>query len=116
MKTIRTIQTILFTLLILAGCNTQPANQEEAVQQIPVIFDTDANNELDDQHALAYLLLNPENFQTVGITVNATWAGGEIGEHVKEANRIVQTVRTEWEDPCSRGANGCFPGDQGFHR
>ncbi|MEZ4826809.1 MAG: hypothetical protein R3C61_11045 [Bacteroidia bacterium] len=34
--------------------------------KIPVIFDTDANNELDDQHALAYLLSNADVFNILG--------------------------------------------------
>ena len=40
--------------------------------KIPVIFDTDANNEVDDQHALAYLLFNGDHFKVEGVTVNAT--------------------------------------------
>jgi len=74
-----------------------------------VIIDTDANNELDDQHAIAYLLLNPEAFQTIGVTVNATWGGGEIGEHVKEASRIVKLCGLEGKIPVLAGANGIFP-------
>ncbi len=79
---------------------------------IPVIFDTDANNELDDQHALAYLLLNDQTFDVLGITVNATSNGGEIGEHMKEAQRVVDLVG--WNDKVAviQGANGDFRGDQ----
>ena len=43
--------------------------------KIKVIYDTDANNELDDQHAQAYLLFNKETFDVRGITVNATFNG-----------------------------------------
>jgi purine nucleosidase len=105
--------TILLTILILSGCNNQPAGQKEAgaIQnddRIPVIFDTDANNELDDQHALAYLLLNDETFNTIGITVNATRNGGEIGEHVKEAERVVRLCGLQGEIPVLPGANGSF--------
>jgi inosine-uridine nucleoside N-ribohydrolase len=77
--------------------------------RIPVIFDTDANNELDDQHALAYLLLNEEVFDVTGITVNATRNGGDIGEHVKEANRVVNLVGWKDKVPVLAGANGNFP-------
>ncbi len=75
---------------------------------IPVIFDTDANNELDDQHALAYLLLNDQAFNVLGITVNATYNGGEIDEHMKEAKRVVDLVG--WKDKVKiiKGANGDF--------
>ena len=40
---------------------SSPGNQDSIPSDqalIPVIFDTDANNELDDQHALAYLLFS----------------------------------------------------------
>lgn len=105
---------MLAALLILGGCNNQPAGKTEAGasqddNRIPVIFDTDANNELDDQHALAYLLLNDKTFNTIGITVNATRNGGEIGEHVKEAERIVQLCGLKGEIPVIAGANGAFP-------
>lgn len=59
-------------------------------QTIPVIIDTDANNEIDDQHALAYVLLNQEVFDVKGITVNATYNGGNIDQHLKEAKRVVK--------------------------
>ena len=74
-----------------------------------MIFDTDANNELDDQHALAYLLLNEETFDVQGITVNATYSGGEIEEHVKEAHRVVDLVGWKSKVPVIKGANGNFP-------
>jgi inosine-uridine nucleoside N-ribohydrolase len=98
-------------LLLMGACNnTPPANTEqEANQLIPVIFDTDANNELDDQHALAYLLLNDEVFSTIGITVNATRSGGAIGEHVKEAQRVVELCGLKGKIPVYAGADGDFP-------
>ncbi|MEY3896633.1 MAG: hypothetical protein RLZZ214_2153, partial [Verrucomicrobiota bacterium] len=40
-----------------------------APEKIRVILDTDANNELDDQHAIAYLLCSGETFDVEGITV-----------------------------------------------
>lgn len=58
--------------------------------QIPVLLDTDANNELDDQHAIAYMLFNNDVFDIVGITVNATNNGGGIDQHMEEALRVVQ--------------------------
>lgn len=91
---------ILGAVLFLQGCNSTGS--------IPVIFDTDANNELDDQHAMAYLLLNEEVFNTVGITVNATRGGGEIGEHVKEAQRILKLCNKDGEIPLYSGANANF--------
>ena len=58
--------------------------------QIPILLDTDANNELDDQHAIAYMLFNSDIFNVVGITVNATTSGGQIDQHVAEAKRVVK--------------------------
>lgn len=57
--------------------------------RIPVILDTDANNELDDQHAIAYLLLNGDAFDLHGITVNSTYNGGDISLHRQEAERVI---------------------------
>lgn len=54
-----------------------------------IILDTDANNELDDQHAIAYLLFNTQVFDIVGITVNATFNGGPLKDHMEEARRVV---------------------------
>ena len=61
MKTIRFIlacYVIIAFTFTLTGCNSTGDSQDDSSLLIPVIFDTDANNELDDQHALAYLLLN----------------------------------------------------------
>ena len=100
---------ILFILALMAGCSFGSDSSDSASSGIPVIFDTDANNELDDQHALAYLLLNEDVFNVLGITVNATRNGGEIEEHMKEAQRVVDLVG--WKDKVAviRGANGDFP-------
>ena len=57
--------------------------------KIGVIFDTDANNELDDQHAISYLLMNPETFSVVGITTNNTHNGDGIEGQTREARRII---------------------------
>ena len=41
-------------------------------KRIRIILDTDTNNELDDQHAIAYLLVNQTVFDIEGLTVNKT--------------------------------------------
>lgn len=74
------ILTFLFYLSLLGGIQAQ----------IPVLLDTDANNELDDQHAIAYMLFNSDVFETIGITVNATSGGGGIDQHMAEAERVVK--------------------------
>ena len=99
---------ILIILALMAGC-TSASETGNSDTGIPVIFDTDANNELDDQHALAYLLLNEEAFDVLGITVNATHSGGEIDEHVKEAQRVVDLVGWKEKVTVLKGANGNFP-------
>jgi hypothetical protein len=103
--------TILLLSVILSLSLVNSCTNSSAVsgQGIPVIFDTDANNELDDQHALAYLLLNDQTFNVLGITTNATYNGGEIEEHIKEAQRVVDLVA--WKDKVAviKGANGNFP-------
>ena len=55
-----------------------------------VIIDTDANNEVDDQYAIAYLLLS-DRFEVAGVTVNYTSRGG-IEDHVAEAERVLALV------------------------
>jgi inosine-uridine nucleoside N-ribohydrolase len=77
-------------------------------KKIKLLFDTDANNELDDQHALAYMLLNGDIFDVVGITVNATDNGGAIQKHYDEAYRILQLCNLNGKIPLLLGANGDF--------
>ncbi|MFO7668979.1 MAG: nucleoside hydrolase [Bacteroidales bacterium] len=99
---------ILFILLTWSACSSSPGSGIHGDNRIPVILDTDANNELDDQHAIAYLLLNDEVFNTIGITVNATRSGGEIGEHVKEAQRVLSLCNRTEDVPLFAGANKSF--------
>ena len=91
----------LISLLILSfGCTK---NKKSAL-----IFDTDANNEIDDQHALAYLFFNSDTFDIKGITVNATVNGGDIEQHYDEAKRIMQLCGWENKTILIKGANGDF--------
>lgn len=76
--------------------------------RVSVLFDTDANNELDDQHALAYLLMNGDVFDLLGVTVNATYNGGEIEAHYREAERVLQLCNRRDSLPLLRGANRNF--------
>ena len=78
-----------------------------SVQKIPVIFDTDANNEVDDQHAMAYLFMNGNTFDVRGVTVNATFSGGNIDEQYAEADRIVRLCNVTGI-PVKKGADGNF--------
>ena len=108
----------LFCLLAFISCNNDkaPAEQEstdnvvieEPPALIPVIFDTDANNELDDQHALAYLFFNGNTFDVRGVTVNATYNGGEIDGHYAEAERVLKLCNVDGQIPLYTGANDDF--------
>jgi len=109
---------LLAVVILASACtgkpdrqNRQQQNREEQNlerQRIPLIFDTDANNELDDQHALTYLLLNRDTFRVLGITVNATLYGGGIDGHYKEAERILTLCGLRGEIPILKGAEGKF--------
>lgn len=75
---------------------------------LPMIIDTDANNEIDDQHALAYALLNPDVFEVLGVTANRTRNGGGVELHVEEALRVVAMCGRYPEVPVYSGADGSF--------
>ena len=106
MKSTISILSLLIILSIASSCNNDNSSLSDS--GIPVIFDTDANNELDDQHALAYLLLNDQTFNVLGVTVNATNNGSEINAHVEEAQRVVDLVGWKEKTPVIKGANGNF--------
>jgi inosine-uridine nucleoside N-ribohydrolase len=71
-------------------------------------LDTDANNELDDQHAIAYLLFNGDVFDVEAITVNRTRNGGDINRHLAEAQRMVRMCGMDGRIPVLRGADKNF--------
>ena len=99
-------------LACLVACTAPEAGRSAATAPpqypIPVLFDTDANNELDDQHALAYLFLNDSTFDVVAITTNATANGGNIEEHTAEARRIMTLFGVADRYPLLDGANQNF--------
>lgn len=94
-----------YLLLLLIFSFKWTIGQEK---KLPIILDTDANNELDDQHALAYLFFNEETFDIKGITVNTTYNGGEIDQHYDEAKRIADLCDVSGKYPILKGANGNF--------
>ncbi len=106
----RTYTFLLMVLLFLqSACDQEKKAKPTASQKTPrihqVILDTDANNELDDQHAIAYMLFSPEHFDVVGITVNATYSGGGIEKHMEEARRVVALCGKTEEIPVIPGAS-----------
>ncbi len=106
----------------LTGCSSQPPSspQPEPIvdfdppttsapgPRLRVLVDTDANNELDDQHALAYMLLDGDTFAIEGITVNATRGGGDVQQQLAEARRVLALCTLEGKVPLHAGANGSF--------
>src|SRR6476620_3363788 len=74
----------------------------------PVLLDSDANNELDDQHAIAYMLFSGDAFDVEGISVNRTRGGGDVEMQAREAERVVKLAGLARVFPVYRGANGSF--------
>ena len=78
MASVRVLSLMAAALLLpVVPLAAQPATR------IAVIVDTDANNELDDQHALAYVLLNGDTFKVEGVTVNATREAATSGSSTR---------------------------------
>lgn len=94
--------------LIILSLTASSGQTKQNTSKIPVILDTDANNEIDDQHAMAYLFLNQEVFDILGITVNATYNGGDIDKQYQEAKRIVDLFDLYDSLPLLKGANSDF--------
>jgi len=100
---------LLMLAILFSACNMSESSK------IPVIFDTDANNEVDDQHALAYLLFSGDHFNVEGVTVNATSAPSgyseesDVSDHYEEAKRVMQLCGGFYgEIPLKTGANSSF--------
>ena len=87
----------------ISGSSVVPAGEKARI-----IVDSDANNELDDQHAIAYVLLNPGRFDIEGITVNRTAGGGDIRKHAEEAERVVKLCGLSPKVHVYEGATGSF--------
>ncbi len=107
----KSFSAIVITVLTILCCScTTPATKAvtPATEKINVIFDTDANNEVDDQHALAYLLFNGGTFNVEGVTVNATFNGGNIDSHYREAETVIRLCGSEGLFPLLKGADKDF--------
>lgn len=76
--------------------------------KVRVLIDSDANNETDDQHAIAYALLSDDVFDVEGITVNTTRSGGKIDGHHAEAVRVATLCGVYPGMPVLKGADGSF--------
>ena len=99
---------LIYLAMIITVAFTGSSCEAEKDNRHKVIFDTDANNELDDQHAMAYLFFNSDIFDVLGVTVNATRNGGDIEGHYNEARRVMQLCNVYGKIPLLKGANGSF--------
>jgi inosine-uridine nucleoside N-ribohydrolase len=103
--------TLLFLLSVIfiysCGKSETPPEDKNS-SKMRVILDTDANNELDDQHAIAYMLFNGQVFDVEGITVNRTRNGGDIDEQYAEADRIVRLCDLHNKIKIYKGASGTY--------
>ncbi len=105
------VTAILVFILILSGCgskNEQRVASRTGSERIPILIDSDANNELDDQHAIAYALASQDTFNIVGITVNNTRGGDGIEGQYKEALRVMQLFNEANRIPLLKGATGSY--------
>lgn len=90
------LSTASFLIFFSISCVEVDLQSNRQVQKTDVIFDTDANNEVDDQHALAYLLFSGDHFNVEGVTVNATSSpdgfdiDSDVQDHYDEARRVMQ--------------------------
>lgn len=97
---------LIVSVIGLSSCSVKREGAED--QRIPLIFDTDANNELDDQHAMAYLFFNNDHFNVRAVTVNATHSGGNIDSQYREAERIMMLTTVHDKVPLLKGAEKSF--------
>ncbi|GEM_PF-4402831 len=101
------MQLISYTILILISACQQTQKLVEQTR-IKILIDSDANNELDDQHALAYAFLNTEVFDVVGVTVYNTRNGDGIQGQYDEALRVIQLFHLENKMPLLKGADKSY--------
>ena len=110
MKAVTILLSLSLSFLIFACKKTEPSIREQTAvsNKIRIIIDSDANNELDDQHAIAYMLFNGEVFDPEGITVNRTQNGGDIDQQYEEADRIVRLCGVHSKINIYKGASGTY--------
>lgn len=95
---------VFAALTTLCGCIC-PCGESAKIR---VIIDSDANNELDDQHAIAYTLFSGDVFDVEGVTVNRTRNGGNVSKHHEEAERVVKLCGLDKDIKVYTGADGNF--------
>jgi hypothetical protein len=104
----RTATLSLAVGLLTACAAPRAATPPASAPRTPILLDSDANNEVDDQHAIAYMLFSGDAFDVEGITVNRTRGGGDVEQQAREAERIVTLAGLDRVFHVLRGANGSF--------
>lgn len=84
--------------------NSKPNAADLSNQRTSILIDSDANNELDDQHAIAYATFNSGVFNLTGVTVNNTPLGNGIQGQYDEAKRVLQLCDVFDRIPLFKGA------------
>ena len=103
----------IFILTGTMGCSSEQnrrqttGNNLQAQPSKRILFDSDTNNEIDDQHALAYLLFNQNIFDIEGITVNST-KEPSVDLDYAEAERVLKLSESYDKIPLLKGADGTF--------
>ncbi len=108
MKKLIKIICLLQLIVLISSLNSEAQNSINESKKLDIILDSDANNELDDQQALAYLFFNSAFFNTKAVTVNATYNGGNINDQYIEAERIMKLCSVSKTIPLFKGANTSF--------
>lgn len=98
--------TLMVATVFFSSC--EKPMQKNELSKMKILIDTDANNELDDQHALAYAFLNNDVFDVIGVTVNNTRNGDGIQGQYDEAERIIKLFNLIDEVPLFKGAEKNF--------
>jgi len=97
---------IVLIIFLFTSCQSSQKKEEKA--KLKILIDSDANNELDDQHALAYAFLNSDAFEVLGVTVNNTRNGDGIQGQYDEAMRVIQLFELENQIPLLKGATESY--------
>ena len=98
----RKLYRLTAAIIIAGACSVVHAEKTR------VILDTDANNELDDQHAIAYTLFNGNDFEVEALTINRTSGGGSVQDHYAEADRVVKLCNLDGKIKVLAGVDGNF--------
>ncbi|MBM4091199.1 MAG: nucleoside hydrolase [Planctomycetes bacterium] len=96
MNDAKNLKNCLALLLVLLSALLLQATAASA-ENIRLIMDTDALAEVDDQHAMAYMLFSGDHFEVEGITVNRGSDGPhrtdrdqDIDDHFREALNVAK--------------------------